>query len=396
MDTNNRIISIDLMRGLTLLLMLFVNDIFIPGLPSWAGHNPFDPEGMGLAGWVLPGFLFVVGLAIPFSIGRRADDGEDFASIGKHIFKRTISLLIIGVLLINADRVNEELTGIGKNLYTILMLSGVFLYWNKYPRNEKNFFTVEGLKLTGIGILVFLVLKFRSGQIENSGSLVTGWWGIPGIIGWGYLVSAFVYLATRNNILKTCIAFLFFLSLNILSKLDLLSFLDPYKSFTGTITEGIVPSIILAGIVTSLVLKKYSPTDKNKTGLIIVISGISVLIAGFIVQKWINIPEDKTSPGWGLICIGISTILFATIYWLTDIREKTGWTNFIRSAGENTLTAYLVPYVLYSIIGMTGVPLLFYKHSGMPVIAVAGSLVWAFLITGLTLLVARNNIKLKL
>ncbi len=384
------------MRGLTLLLMLFVNDIFIPGLPSWAGHNPFDPEGMGLAGWVLPGFLFVVGLAIPFSIGRRADDGEDFASIGKHIFKRTISLLIIGVLLINADRVNEELTGIGKNLYTILMLSGVFLYWNKYPRNEKNFFTVEGLKLTGIGILVFLVLKFRSGQIENSGSLVTGWWGIPGIIGWGYLVSAFVYLATRNNILKTCIAFLFFLSLNILSKLDLLSFLDPYKSFTGTITEGIVPSIILAGIVTSLVLKKYSPTDKNKTGLIIVISGISVLIAGFIVQKWINIPEDKTSPGWGLICIGISTILFATIYWLTDIREKTGWTNFIRSAGENTLTAYLVPYVLYSIIGMTGVPLLFYKHSGMPVIAVAGSLVWAFLITGLTLLVARNNIKLKL
>src|SRR5512133_3089514 len=105
MADSNRIYSIDIMRGLTLVLMLFVNDLYMPGVPSWLGHAKADFDGMGLADWVFPGFLFMVGMAIPFSIGNRIAGKEDNYAISRHIAIRTISLLIIGVLMLNVGRV---------------------------------------------------------------------------------------------------------------------------------------------------------------------------------------------------------------------------------------------------------------------------------------------------
>jgi hypothetical protein len=45
---------------------------------------------------------------------------------------------------------------------------------------------------------------------------------------------------------------------------------------------------------------------------------------------------------------------------------------------------------------MTGIPVLIYKQSTEPVIVVAGSIVWALLMVGLTALLARINIRLRL
>ncbi len=73
--SSNRISSIDIMRGLTLLLMLFVNDLNMDVAPAWLGHMKADFDGMGLADWVFPGFLFMVGMAIPFSFSNRISQG---------------------------------------------------------------------------------------------------------------------------------------------------------------------------------------------------------------------------------------------------------------------------------------------------------------------------------
>ena len=273
MAENNRIASIDIMRGLTLVLMLFVNDLYMPGVPSWLGHMKANFDGMGLADWVFPGFLFMVGMAIPYSIGKRISRGDTTYSIARHIVIRTVSLLIIGVLMLNTDRVNSEFTGIAKNLWAILMYLGVFLIWNDYKEKENNFFTVTGLKFAGLALLVFLVFKFRSGEFVNDGSLITSWWGILGLIGWGYLAAALIYLGTRDSILNITVAFLFFLALNIADKLNMLSFLDPVRPILGIIFEGNVPSIVLAGMLTTAILKKYSSTGHAKTIAIIVSLG---------------------------------------------------------------------------------------------------------------------------
>ena len=396
MPENARISSIDVMRGLTLVLMLFVNDLYMPGVPSWLGHRATDFDGMGLADWVFPGFLFMVGMAIPFSIGKRISEGQNTISIARHIIIRIISLLIIGVLMINSERVNPEFTGMGKNLWAILMYTGVFLIWNKYPENDRNFFTIAGLRLAGIAILVVLVFKFRSGEVENNGSLITSWWGILGLIGWGYLVSAFIYLAVRDSILNTVVAFLFFLALNILTQLDLLNSLNPLKSIFGVIIEGNVPLIVLSGLLTTLILKKYSKSDFRTTIISVVALGILSILAGFILRKWFIISKIKATPSWGLICNGISMMLFALLYWIIDIKKHIRWTFFLKPAGENSLTTYLAPDILYYLIWSTGIPILIYKHSSIPLIVVAGSVIWALLMVGLTALLVCCNIKLKL
>lgn len=396
MTNDNRILSIDIMRGLTLVLMLFVNDLYMPGVPAWLGHRAANFDGMGLADWVFPGFLFMVGMAIPYSIGKRILQKQETTKIARHIIIRTISLLIIGVMMLNSGRVNPELTGIGKNLWALLMYIGVFLTWNNYKENDKNFFTITGLRLTGIAVLVFLVFKFKSGEIENNGSLITGWWGILGLIGWGYLVAAFVYLASPDNILNTVVAFLFFLVMNILEKLDMLYYLNPVKPVLGVIIEGNVPLIVISGMITTLILKKYSKIESLKTILIIVSIGILSITAGFILRKWFIISKIQATPSWGLICNGISMILFAVLYWIIDIKKHTRWTFFLKPAGENSLTTYLAPDILYYMIWSTGIPILFYKQSGIPMIVIAGSVVWALLMVGLTALLVRFNIRLKL
>lgn len=384
------------MRGLTLVLMLFVNDLYNPGVPSWLGHMKANYDEMGLADWVFPGFLFMVGMAIPFSIGKRISAGHDTKSIARHIIIRTISLLIIGVLMLNSGRVNPEFTGMGKNLWSILMYTGVFLIWNNYPDNEKNFFSVAGLKLAGIAILVFLVFKFRSGEFENNGSLITGWWGILGLIGWGYLVSALIYLAIRDNIFSAGIAVLFFLTVNILSKLDLLTFLDPLKPYLGVIIEGNVPLIVLSGMFTTLILKRYSQTDSRKAIVTIVTIGILFIAGGFILRNWFIISKIQATPSWGMICNGISMLLFALLYWIIDIKKHIKWTFFLKPAGENSLTTYLAPNIIYYLIWITGIPVLIYKQSGFPLIVITGSIIWALLMVGLTKLLVRFHIKLKL
>ncbi len=396
MTSHNRVFSIDIMRGLTLLLMLFVNDLNMKIAPAWLGHMEADFDGMGLADWVFPGFLFMVGMAIPFAMSKRFSRGDSMHEISRHIITRTLSLLIIGVLMLNTGRVNPELTGLGKNLWALLMYFAVFLFWNDYPDRDKKFFTITTLRLLGVAILVFLVLKFRSGQPENNGSLITGWWGILGLIGWGYFVAAFTYVLCRNLIFRTLLITLFFLGLNILSGLSLLDFLNPVKPYFGVIIEGNVPFIVLTGLIGGLIIKNLSGKEYKKIILIFAGIGVLYIISGFILRNWFIISKIKASPSWGLICSGISSLLFILIYWIADAKGKTSWAGFLKPAGENSLTTYLAPDILYHLIWMSGIPVLIYKQSPEPLIAVAGSLLWALLMVGLTALLVRLNIKLKL
>jgi uncharacterized membrane protein YeiB len=84
------------------------------------------------------------------------------------------------------------------------------------------------------------------------------------------------------------------------------------------------------------------------------------------------------------------------IYLLTDVLKKRAWASFFKPAGENSLTTYLAPDILYYVIWMTGVPLLFYKQSTEPLIVVGGSVIWAILMVWLTALLKRLGISLKL
>ena len=391
MNDQNRILSIDIMRGLTLILMLFVNDLYMPGVPAWLGHSKANFDGMGLADWVFPGFMFMVGMSIPYSIGNRIARGETTSSIWKHILIRTLSLLLIGLLMSNSRNVNAEFTGMSKSLWSFIMYSGVFLIWYNY-KGDKNFYLVNGLRLLGVLMIVVMVYIFRSD--ENVGFSFRSW-GILGTIGWGYLMAAMVYMGAGDKLLKTVVALLLFLALNILSKLHLLDFLNYVKPAFGIILNGNAPFIVLSGLFITLILKKLSKADFRKTFLSILSLGIISIIIGFIFRNWFIISKIQATPTWGLICNGISMILFALFFWIIDIKKRIAWAHFLKPAGENSLTVYLVPDMFYYIIWGLGLPVLFYKNSDVPLVVIAGSIIWA-IIMGIFLPVLLKSLKFTL
>ncbi len=389
-----RILTIDIMRGLTLFLMLFVNDLYTSNVPQWLVHTDADFDGMGLADWVFPGFLFMVGMAVPFAIQSRLKKGNSTMQVVGHILVRTVSLLIIGVLMMNASRLNPEMTGISKNLWALLMYLSVFLVWNIYKSVPSK--VVYVLRGTGIAGLVILALVFRSGTPENPGWLTTGWWGILGLIGWGYFVTALIYLVSKEDLLKTGLFWLLFLALNILSQLGLLSFLDFIRPVFGVVISGNTPLLVISGLFFSLVLRKTgfeSPRNFLATGTLL---GILVLAAGFFLRNWFIISKIKATPSWGLICTGISILLFVLLFIVLDVWKVTGWSKVFKPAGQNSLTTYLAPDIIYYSVWMTGFPLFFYKYLENSLLVVAGSIIWAFAMIGFAALLSKIGIRLKL
>ena len=84
LHTNTRISSLDALRGYAILTMVLSGTIAFGILPDWMYHaqtppptNRFDPSVLGIT-WVdlvFPFFLFAMGAAFPFSIGKKAEEG---------------------------------------------------------------------------------------------------------------------------------------------------------------------------------------------------------------------------------------------------------------------------------------------------------------------------------
>ncbi|CAN5306358.1 hypothetical protein BH23BAC1_BH23BAC1_24030 [soil metagenome] len=76
-STPARIASIDILRATTMVLMIFVNDLWsLRDIPAWLEHVPRGVDGMGLADVIFPAFLFTVGMSIPFAIAARKKKGD--------------------------------------------------------------------------------------------------------------------------------------------------------------------------------------------------------------------------------------------------------------------------------------------------------------------------------
>lgn len=395
MANKNRILSIDIMRGLTLFLMLFVNDLYTAGVPKWMVHTTAMEDGMGLADWVFPGFLFMVGLSIPFAFLSRKKRGERNPQILSHIFIRTLSLLIIGVFVVNIATYNAELTGINKFMYAILLYISFFLIWNRYPTEGQYAAKLQNLKYLGILGLVILAIVYRSGSAENIGWMSTSWWGILGLIGWGYLVSALTYFWIKDRVLGIVAVWLGFTILNILAQGSSLDFLNPIKPIFGVILNGNVPSIVLSGLLIGVLLKKYKTDHKRFLSYIIPI-GLAFIGIGFIMRNWFIISKILGTPTWAMLCNGISILLFALLFYILDIIKLQRWSFPFLPAGQNSLTTYLAPDILYYTIWGLNLNILFYKQAELMWLAVLGSIVWAFAMIGFAALLSRINIRLKL
>src|SRR3982751_3172539 len=132
--SNERILSIDAFRGITILVMIFVNELAgVRDIPQWMKHMPADADAMSFVDVVFPAFLFIVGMAIPFAINSRLMKGDSFIQLQQHILFRTLGLLVLGFFLVNVEGdYNEGLMHMSINLWALLFFVAAILIWKVY------------------------------------------------------------------------------------------------------------------------------------------------------------------------------------------------------------------------------------------------------------------------
>src|SRR5579862_8527962 len=125
-----RVASIDIFRGLTMLVMIFVNDLAdVHGLPWWTYHAHAQQDLMTYVDMVFPFFLFIVGMSMPLAIERRLEQNPSQLALWRHIALRSLGLVVLGLILANGDKGDPARMGISQEAWTLLGLMGAILFW---------------------------------------------------------------------------------------------------------------------------------------------------------------------------------------------------------------------------------------------------------------------------
>lgn len=389
MTATQRIAAIDITRALTMFLMIFVNDLWsLHDIPTWLEHTAAKDDGMGLADSVFPAFLFIVGMSIPYAVSNRIKKGDTLWQQIRHVVERSIGLLVMGLFFVNGENLNAEATGMPRGVWNIICCICFIFIWNQYPKKFPK--TAQNV-IKGVGIITLLMMAWicRGGEGQELQRFSTYWWGILGLIGWAYLVSALVYVLGKGNFIVNVVAWLLCLGYSMAVHGDIA------PGIFGYIADGAMPALVLGGAVVSQIFRHYSTAGKWQSVIgVLGALGVVLLTAGFLTRPVWGISKIMATPSWVLICSAITIGLFLFTYWLGDLQQKASWFNGIKAAGTDTLLCYLIPYFAYALFSLA--------HFSFPeaisggAIGIVKSLVFSFLMIQIAGWISKGGIRLKL
>jgi len=384
-----RILSIDVLRAITMFLMIFVNDVAGVGkIPQWIGHTAADFDGMGFSDIIFPAFLFIVGLSLPFAIQARLKKGDSFFAIATYIILRALALIVMGFFHVNMENYNSDQAALSRPVFMIILTIGFFLVWLDYPEKVSKQLKYILIAL-GVIILAIMAYLYKGGNAENPEGLKPHWWGILGLIGWAYLFSAFVYLLSRGKMILLLPAFVVFAFVNITTHMDLLH-VDLWQ-----IGDASSITLMLGGAVISTAYGLLIAKGKDiNLWVLLATAGITSILFGFIIRPYAGgISKIYSTPAWVFICMGITILVFKLLIYLVDVKSKKGWFNFIKPAGTSTLTCYLIPYILYSIFSLIDFNYPYYFNYGFG--GILRSLFIAFVVIRIVAFLEKRGLRLK-
>lgn len=391
-----RIASIDVFRGITMAVMIFVNALDgVHGLPWWTHHAHANWDVMTYVDMVFPFFLFAVGLSLPIAIERRLTRNPSVAALWTHIILRSFSLVVLGLILANAEKADRTRMGISGSLWALLGILCAALFLLDYSSLKR--LQPYARILQGIGILGVVVLYaiFRRTSPGRSDWIDFSYPEILGLIGFSYFAVALLYIPTRRWKWAPALWFVLLVALCALStnRMQLIHIRLPL--YIWPFGNGAMSCIIMAGIVTTLFFRNTAAGAAAHSGIIRAVAfGLISLAAGWALMP-LGISKIRATPTWSLWCVGSAAILFALLYWICDVKQWRRWAAPVHAAGANTLTTYLLPDLWDFALGALG--LLFYDKIfpyGWP--GVAKTVVFTCLILALASLLTRARIRLQL
>ena len=395
----SRIISIDVFRSVTMVLMIWVNDFWtINNIPKWLKHAKTGEDYLGFSDVIFPWFLFVLGMSIPFSFENRIKQGEPIFTIWIHIVLRTIALVVMGLFHMNMEMYNHDTSYLSKPIYVIISTIAFFMIWNIYPSKLEKKWDIasKAIRLIGVIILIIMFLLFSGKDYEgNDIGFAIHWWGILGLIGWVYLIAASAFIFIRSSIISSFIAFFVCLGLNIISSSGIPYNIFSWQSVNWIPGSGGLQAIAFGGIIVSLLLMQ-SKINENIKNLYITLFCFATLslLSGFLLRNYFILNKNLGTPTWVMISLSTAIFLFIFLHWLTDVKKILSWYKYIKIAGTATLTCYLIPYFVYSFRTITGIVLPEFLLTG--IIGLVKSILYSLIIISICWGLKKIKIQLKI
>lgn len=346
-----RVASIDIFRGITMAVMIFVNALSdVRGLPRWTYHAHASEDYMTYVDMVFPFFLFIVGMSLPLSIKQRLKRNASMLALWAHVLVRVVGLLVLGLILANAEKCDAARMGMTGSTWALLGLLGAGLYLNVYPKSERFQRLFLALRLAGlVGVVVLLAIFRRVTEDGGVGWIDFSYPEILGLIGLSYLAVAILYIPTRSWKWAPPVWFVLLVTLCALATGRVISFPNHLPLYIWPFGNGAMACIIMAGVVTSSIfLGEHAAANSRRAIGIAAGIGVLMLAAGFLLTP-LGISKIRATPTWSLYSVGAAMLMFTLLYWVCDVKRWTKWAFFVHPAGANTLTTYLLPDLWYFI-----------------------------------------------
>ncbi len=304
-----RLLSLDFFRGFTMLLLVgeatelfhYLSDpslkgTFIYALGSQLHHHPWN----GLHFWdlVQPFFMFIVGVAIPFSVAKREKQGLTSRENLRHAIGRSLTLLFLGWALycIMPGKIVFHFQNVLAQLSVTYLIA--FLIRNKSFRFQL-IFSLSMLVVTELIYRFFPVEGFNHPFVanQNFGTWLDLQYG-GADLNWHWV------------------------------------------SFNAIPTTAHTIWGVLAGIL--LLRKDKTPMQKFT---ILAIAGIIGIVAGYALNPFTPIIKRIATSSFVIVSGGYALFGLAISYWLIDIKKSRKWVLFFAVVGMNPLFIYLFDHI---------------------------------------------------
>jgi predicted acyltransferase len=328
-----RLAGIDLLRGLTVAVMILVNEwAGVAGLPAWLKHMPADADAMSVVDMVFPAFLFIVGLSLPMALQARLDTAGRRGAL-QHVAERTLALLVAGLFMVNAEMAP---TGFNAAAWLLAAFAAIFLMWGSVR---------GGPPLPGPWRLAGLALLGACNGYYPGGMSVH-WWGILGLIGWAYGLAALLFvLAGRDARLPLALA-------GLAGCVAWYAWAAPQLGGGAHATH---TALVLAGLATAVLLHDpqpmLAPDRATRAALLL---AFLLLAVGFSLRPHFALSKIHATPSWGLVCAGATLLLYLLLRPLADTAPGRAALALLGDAARHPLLAYLLPFVIGALLALAG------------------------------------------
>lgn len=314
---SDRLKSLDALRGFDMFWIMGAEEVFIllgaltgwPVLEWWAGQmTHVEWHGFQAYDMIFLLFLFIAGVSFPFSVSKRLAVKGGKQALYRHIFKRGLILVLLGLIYNNGIIFNIEAMRFPS------VLGRIGLAW------------------------MFAALIFM--KTKNWKSRMVWFWGLLIFYWLLFLIFKAPDFGDPDR---------YSMQGNISSYIDRTLLPGRLCCYEFGDNEGILPTIaavstgLLGMLVGELLKNTYKPMKKV---LYMAIGGVILIIIG---QIWnLVFPINKNLWSSSFVCYvgGISIILMTIFYLIIDVWKYQKWAFFFVVIGMNPITIYLANRII--------------------------------------------------